>query len=140
MTDFHITGGYVEFVVEGNPIPKARPITKFRDGGRVRTFTPATTEAWEACVSFAANRAMQGRDPLHGEVAVELHFYRKDRSCCDFDNLAKAVLDAIQHTKDAPFGIVILDDVQVVEAHVFKAVDPDRPRVEVKVWQLGGES
>ena len=133
-----INGCYVEFVVEGNPIPKARPVTKFRGGGRVRTFTPATTAAWESVVAFAANRAMQGREPLRGDVAVELHFYRDSRACCDFDNLAKAVLDAIQHSADAPFGIVILDDVQVVEAHIYKAVDPARPRVEVRVWQLPG--
>jgi Holliday junction resolvase RusA-like endonuclease len=139
VADSSINGCYVAFTVDGNPIPKARPVTRWKDGQKPRTFTPRTTAAWEAIVGLRALQAMRGRDPLRGPVAVELHFYRKDRAACDFDNLAKAVIDAVQRSPDAPFGIVILDDVQVVEAHIFKDVDPDNPRVEVRVQELPGE-
>jgi len=134
--ELKISPNYLEFSVEGNPVPKARPVTRFKDGGRVRTFTPRTTEAWEAAVAFAANRAMHGSDPLHGNLAITLRFYRKDRAACDLDNLAKAVLDAVQARPDAPFGICFLDDRQIVELHLYKSTDRDRPRVEVTVQQI----
>ena len=124
----------IAFTVEGNPVPKARPVTRFRDGQPVRTFTPRRTQDYETRVAWAARRAMAGRDPFQGPVAVELRFFRKDRAVVDFDNLAKAVLDAVQESDDTPGGILFQDDNQVVEAHVYKGVDPENPRAEVRVW------
>lgn len=130
----------VEFTVQGNPIPKARPVTRFRDGEPVRTFTPRPTAGWESLVQAYAVQAMRGRPPLQGPLAVEMRFYRKDRAPCDFDNLAKAILDAVQeHLPDIPGGILFKDDRQIVEAHIFKSVDKANPRVEVRVWAIEGE-
>ena len=126
--------GAIHFEVDGNPIPKARAITRFQDGQPVRTFTPRRTYDYEQRVAWAARRAMAGRDPLAGPVAVELRFFRKDRAPCDFDNLAKGVLDAVQESEDTPGGICFQDDRQIVEAHVYKGVDPDNPRAEIRVW------
>lgn len=133
---FVIDPGMVYFIVEGNPIPKARPVTRFKDDQPVRTFTPRRTQEYEARVAWAARQAMAGREPLAGELGVVLHFYRKDRSPCDFDNLAKAVLDAVQESRDVPGGIVFQDDRQIVHAYIMKSVDPARPRAEVWVWEI----
>jgi Holliday junction resolvase RusA-like endonuclease len=120
----------VHFVVEGDPVPKGRPITRFRDGQPVRTITPRRTRQYEQRVAWAARQAMAGREPLAGPIAVSMHFYRKTARRCDFDNLAKAVTDAIQG------DIVFADDDQVVEAHIYKGLDPARPRAEVWIWTI----
>jgi Holliday junction resolvase RusA-like endonuclease len=73
---------------------------------------------------------MAGRAPLEGPVAVELRFYRRTAHRADGDNLEKSALDAMN-------GIVFLDDAQVVECHRYKALDRERPRVEVRVWERG---
>jgi Holliday junction resolvase RusA-like endonuclease len=129
----------ISFAVEGNPVPKARPVTRFQDGQPVRTFTPPRTVAWESAVAWEAHRAMDGLEPFQMEVGVEMRFYRETAHACDLDNLAKAVLDAIQERAGSPGGIVMCDDNQVVEAHIYKAVDPARPRVEVRVWDMSTE-
>jgi len=126
----------ISFTVEGDPRPKGRPVTRFKDGQPVRTFTPRTTAEWESRVAWAARLAIAGQEPLEGDVAVELHFYRATARRCDFDNLAKAVLDAVQASENSPAGILFADDDQVVEAHIYKAIDREAPRVEVRAWEV----
>lgn len=129
----------IAFVVEGNPIPKARPITRFKDDEPVRTFTPKRTADWEAQVAWAARAAMRDREPFQSPVGLEVRAYRATLRRADVDNLAKSVVDAIQASQDSPGGIVFLDDDQVVEAHIYKAIDREHPRVEVRVWEIEEE-
>lgn len=127
----------VAFTVQGNPIPKARPVTRFRDDEPVRTFTPRPTADWEYQVAWAAREAMRDRAPIEGPIGVWMYFHRQTARACDVDNLAKAVLDAIQEQlPDVPDGIVFKDDSQIVELHLFKNVNPANPRVEVRVWPI----
>lgn len=123
----------VEFTVEGNPIPKQRAVTRFKDGEPVRTFTPHSTADWESRIAWAARAAMAGRDPLQGPLALEVWAFRSTRRRADFDNLAKAVTDAVQASKDCPEGIVFADDAQIIDAYIHKRVDPAYPRIVVRV-------
>ncbi len=68
--------------------------------------------------------------PFSGEVKVKLDIYRHCKSVTskrygDIDNLAKAVLDALN-------GICWQDDSQISELHVTKNL-ADEPRIELEV-------
>ena len=118
------------FNVYGEPVPKKRP--RFTRTGR--TYTPKETMAYEAEVARMAKSAMGSSEPLETPVAVYIYvnyavpasYTKKRTEAClkrlerpkrhDLDNVAKAVLDAMN-------GIVYVDDVQVVSLHVTKRYD-----------------
>lgn len=87
--------------------PKARP--RF---GRGRVHTERATREWEQYVGWAFI-AQHGRPLLTGPVRVKLHFGGVQENQ-DLDNLAKAVLDALN-------GIAYVDDRQVHDLHITKA-------------------
>ena len=128
----------ITFTVNGNPIPKDRPRVILR-GNKAHAFTPAKTRRWEQEVAQAARLAMGDREPLAGDICVLLSFYRADARRADLDNLAKAVLDAIQAGANSPGGIVFEDDAQIVELHAYKAIDRERPRAVVWAWNKQAE-
>lgn len=107
------------FVVEGDPVPKARP--RFVRGHAMTD--PRTTRA-EQSVIMAARRAKIR--PLDGPVVVWVDFWRRTKVRCDIDNLGKLVLDALN-------GIAWADDHQVVALNLTKGFDSERPRTEVRV-------
>lgn len=106
----------ITFDVPGNPIPKAR--ARVVNG---HAFTPKSTKAWERAVQQAY------RGPVHvGPLRIGLDFRRANARICDWDNLAKAVTDALN-------GVAWIDDSQIVAAAVSKRVDPDNPGVTVEI-------
>lgn len=106
----------IAFTVPGNPIPKAR--ARVVDG---RAYTPKSTAAWEETVRLHYRGGMHA-----GPLRVTLDFRRADRRRADWDNLAKAVTDALN-------GVAWNDDSQIVEAHVRKIVDRANPGVTVGI-------
>ena len=74
-------------------------------------------------------RMRQGAPILPGPVAVTLHAFVGDARTVDADNLAKCALDGLKRE-------AFEDDRQVIELHVFKAVDRDRPRLEIEIFDL----
>lgn len=76
---------------------------------------------------------MRGYKIIDCAVEVTLVFYRKfaptSRSYGDFDNLAKAICDALN-------GIVYKDDSQIVRCKIEKRQDKENPRVEISVGIL----
>ena len=108
-------------VVYGRPIGKARPRV-LRNGN---VYTPPATQQWEDYISLLARQKTMNEIPFPDEaVSVLLTFYCT-KGAADIDNLAKAVLDALN-------GIVWTDDKQVTVLHVFK--DTAKPhRVEITV-------
>lgn len=96
------------FVVLGAPRPKGRPRTVTRDG-KTRTFTPRETKDYEALVQHHAALARLPK-PIEGPVEMELlfvtHLTKKGKCKADIDNMAKAIMDAVN-------GICYLDDRQV---------------------------
>ena len=106
--------------VNGNPIPKGRP--KFYNGHAV---TPEKTRDYEKLVRDGAAICWQG-EPTTEPVRVELLFWRGDKRRADIDNLAKAILDALN-------GVVWEDDGQIIKLVAHKNYNKDRPRVEIVV-------
>ena len=137
----------ISFIVEGTPVPKARP--RF-SGFRKVAYTPERTVAYEQHVAWKATAAMRGRKPTELPVHIDVRIFfpipksaRKAEKeaarqetlwhCkkCDSDNIFKSIADGI-------IGIVFVDDSQVCEMSCSKKYS-DNPRVEVDVWELGGE-
>lgn len=115
--------GVFTLVVPGNPIPKGRP--RVVDG---HAYTPKATRDYEALVRGAAALAWP-HDPMVGPLEVELIFYRENLRRADFDNLTKAVVDALQ-------GVVLIDDNQIVHAVIWKRADRVNPRVVIVVQEV----
>jgi Holliday junction resolvase RusA-like endonuclease len=118
----------VSFFVPGQPVPK-QSFQYTRNGGG---FTDPRARAWETVVAWYAKDAMHGEQPLAGDLRVELVFLLPDRRRRDWDNLSKAVMDAMNK-------IVFRDDSQVTEVFVQK-VYPGRQEthgVRVQAWRVG---
>jgi len=109
----------IEFIVYGNPIPKAR--ARVANG---HAFTPARTVAWEQEI-----RLRCPAKELRGELCIVLRFYRDSRKRCDIDNLCKSVFDALN-------GKAWKDDCQIIELGAFKSYDPTDPRVEIEIEEV----
>jgi len=131
------------FVVPGPPTPKGRPRFGRTKTGRVVTRTPKATRIYESIVRAHA-LATSPPNPLDGPVRVTIaavlerpkRLMRKkdpdeelahDRRP-DVDNIAKAILDALD-------GWFWRDDAQVAELHCSKvyAAKDGRPMVAVTV-------
>ena len=115
------------FVVDGNPIPKARARV-----GKGRRFTPTRTKDYEALVKAHARRAVKPGWPMDCTYEIALDFARATADRCDIDNLIKSVLDAMN-------GVVYDDDWQVSKLAVTKVVDRANPGVTVRVKAVQGE-
>lgn len=121
----------LHFYVEGNPVGKGRPRFR-RTKNFVQTYTDSKTAAWEEKVKSAAKQAMGDTPPLEGPVSVYGYFglpvpashSKKRTTAClegreapskkpDLDNMAKAVLDAMN-------GVVFKDDSQIINLHLKK--------------------
>ena len=121
----------VEFQLATQPIPKGRPRFAVSRGGRPRTYTPEETRVYEAKVYAAARAAMiRARATVTDKpVAVELVFRLTGGRRPDVDNLAKAVLDAMN-------GIVFHDDRQVGRLTVERHVRCQAGQVHARVYEL----
>lgn len=109
----------VRFVVDGQPIPKARPRVT-----RHGTYTPPKTAAWEELVGWSYKQA---RGPLfEGLVSVSMGFYRKTHVKVDADNLVKGLLDGLG-------GVAFHNDSQVRHIVAYVVYGSEEPRAEVIV-------
>lgn len=118
----------VEFRVDGQPIPKQSFRALKRGGG----YRSPRASAWQAKIALAARESMFGREPLNGALAVDITFWRCDRTRVDLDNLTKGCMDGCN-------GIVWNDDQQVVELHLRKFADKEHPGVVIEVYRAIGE-
>lgn len=117
----------VTITVQGDPRGKGRP--RFGHGA---VYTDKKTIAFERALAWAAKTEMAGKEPFSGPVSVTIGAnmpiplswsrtahqeaitgQRRPAVKPDADNIAKAVLDALN-------GIVFHDDKQVVEMMVMK--------------------
>jgi Holliday junction resolvase RusA-like endonuclease len=120
----------IQFLVDGKPIPKARA----RRGAGGRWITPKRTRAYEKKVSMLAFihlSASKNRGwPKDARYRVTLEVTFPDRRRRDLDNIAKAILDALN-------TVAWNDDDQVNELIVNRC-EPDKkcPGVVVSVEVL----
>lgn len=137
----------IQFTVLGEPVGKSRP--KFSTfNGHAIAYTPAKTVNYETLVklSYQQQCGSQKYDkdiplsafisayfPIPKSTSKKKHQQMQDGTIrhtkkCDADNLAKAVLDALN-------GIAFYDDAQVCELIVQKWYS-DNPRVEISIKEL----
>lgn len=152
----------LKFVVPGDPQGKARP--RFARASRgVRTYTPTTTQRYEALVRYCAVSARQKEKvkPISADMSLDIKAYfkvptsysKKRRHNClaglerpskkpDSDNIAKIVLDGlnpkmkvdhVQHKAVCVHEGLYRDDKQVVSLKVDKYYS-DKPRVEITAF------
>lgn len=135
----------IYFVVPGAPYGKGRPRASSR-GGFVRMYTPAPTIAYEALIAAQATHARGDWPVLDTPISLRViahhpipaSWSKKKQQLAlsgdcipgkpDLDNVAKAVLDALN-------GVIYLDDKQVVRLVAEKKYSFD-PRVEVYVHEV----
>jgi Holliday junction resolvase RusA-like endonuclease len=100
---------YIEFFVDGSPVPKQ----SFRARREGKGYIEKSVRAWQDRVRNQAYAAMGGRNPLDSWVEVELDFILPHNRRVDLDNLSKGVLDALRK-------VVYQDDTQIVHLHLHK--------------------
>lgn len=126
-------------------------------GGRpiMRHYNPEKAVSWKAAAQDHMGTAMAaagysapfvGAGPVYLEISAyftcpksdhrkrDPRGLRRHAKTKDFDNIAKAVMDAAK-------GVLWLDDRQVSDAHVNKYIAPqgEAPRVVVRLWALPEE-
>jgi Holliday junction resolvase RusA-like endonuclease len=135
----------IYFVVPGAPYGKGRPRASSR-GGFVRLYTPAATVAYEGEIARLAEIAradwpvmatpMSLRVIAHHPIPVSWSKKKQQAALAgdvipgkpDLDNVAKAVLDALN-------GVIYEDDKQVIRLVAEKKYSFE-PRVEVYVHEV----
>src|SRR3990167_4149497 len=115
----------VSFRVEGTPVPKQ----SFRFNKNGRHFQPERVKTFAKLVGQKAKEAMNGQPPFDKDVTVSYVFRCGDRRRRDLDNLTKGISDAIK-------GIVIEDDEQILEAHIYLERGRKDPETVVLVESL----
>jgi Holliday junction resolvase RusA-like endonuclease len=109
--------------VDGEPKPKGRPRMNTRTG---KAYTPKDTRQYERRVADELGIAMQGREPLTGDIEVILDFYRQNNVRADIDNMIKAVADSAN-------GIVYDDDKQIVSLQARVVYGSATPGTRVRI-------
>ena len=111
--------------IGGEPLPKERP----RATKSGRSFTPKRTKDAEKRIFAAFRAAYPDAAPLTGRLLVELRFYRRTGRGCDWDNLAKLPLDALNE-------VAYVDDEQIEKATVERFYGAgDDARTEVRIYE-----
>ena len=130
--------------IPGQPQGKARARTVLQ-GGKVHSYTPAKTAAYEALVAGTYKTSFPDAETATGAVEVAIRAIyevpkswprkRKQEALAglipvttkpDCDNILKIVADALN-------GVAWVDDSQIVFAKVRKAYGAEA-RVEVEIW------
>lgn len=118
----------INFTVEGEPIPQARP--RFSKFG---AYEPKRNTEYKKQVAQVARAAMGDKEPMSGAVSMTIKLYRKfqavSRRFGDWDNLGKAICDACNK-------ICYADDSQVTRCVVEKFTDKNFPRAEISITEF----
>jgi len=135
----------IYFVVPGQPVGKGRPRASSR-GGFVRMYTDAKTLSYEKLIAKQARYAMGHLEVLATPISMRIvalysipaSWSKRKKQLAlsgdlipgkpDLDNVAKAVLDALN-------GVVYQDDKQVIRLVIEKSYSFE-PRVEVYVHEV----
>lgn len=134
-----------EFIVYGEPVGKGRP--KFTTiSGFTKTYTPEKTVSFENLVKLSYQEAFGNEKPFDKDEQLEVRitaFFQIPKSASkkkaaqmlsgfikptkrpDLDNVAKAVLDALNK-------IAFYDDSQIIALSMSKFYS-DKPRTEISI-------
>lgn len=114
------------FWVDGTPVPKQRARTVRTKTGKVVSYTPKRTAAWERRIQFIAQAACSKArwKPVAGRYEVDVIVHRAQRRGDD-DNFLKSAKDALN-------GVVWPDDRMVMRSSV-QLIDGERPGMHIRV-------
>jgi len=124
----------LSFHIATEPIPKERARVSFGRNG-ARAYTPAKTVNFEAEVRAAflsARSAANTTEKFEGAIRIHITAIRSNHRRADWDNIAKAVTDALNK-------IAWADDNQIVDAHVIKIVNKNEVGITVEILEVNGE-
>lgn len=136
----------IRIVVPGQPVAKGRARATSING-RARLFTPAKTVAYEGLIALAGEKAMDGREPLLGPLAITVFANFQLPKKPSKARLAKAAAGQDYHTArpdgdnvlkaagDGLNGIVWRDDSQIASAQIVKLYS-ETPRLVIEVREL----
>lgn len=112
----------IAITIDAEPLPQSRP--RFGNG---KAYELPVLRNYKSTIALIAQRQLAGLKPLTGALRCGLKFYRNfnetSRRFGDFDNLAKAVVDALN-------GIAFADDSQIVNCTIEK-IRSTNPRVVI---------
>ena len=111
------------------PVPKQRPRT-YRTKGKVRTLTPVETQQFETAIRMLTISEIhrQGLDvPVFGKEPVSVTLEMQPTRG-DFDNVAKAVIDALNE-------VLWVDDRQIRHADI-TVHRKGNPRISIAVTKF----
>lgn len=114
----------IAFTVPGPPVPKQR--ARMGKGGR--WYTPKETAEYRHRIrnAMTASWFRTTAWPINAAYRVSLLVYMQDARRRDVDNIAKAVLDALN-------SITWDDDSRVQQLAIDRSIDRKQPRVEVVI-------
>lgn len=95
---------------------------------RGRRFLTRKGKDNKEAIGLEATLAWRPNKPLEGKICATARLFFKDGRMLDIENL-KALWDSLS-------GIVYLDDKQIFELHLYKAIDRENPRVEISVTEI----
>ena len=102
------------------------PTSRLRnDGRRIFKLTPETKAWFDAIAIFAQGKTIGG-----DRHRVEFCVYLGKGQRGDIDNFCKTLLDGLVRAR------VLQTDDSVVEMHVYKERDPDRPRTQILITEV----
>ncbi len=131
-----------EITIPGTPVAKGRPRI-----GKYGTYTPKKTAMFESYAGYCWAAEYGHLKPIESPLDVSIVFYmpipksitKKAKEAIeqgktkhikkpDLDNMAKAVLDALN-------GLAYKDDSQIVSLTLYKTYS-EQPRTEVKIMEV----
>ena len=120
----------LRFTIAGDVVPAQ--MGAILPNGRVARKGTERVRAYKQHVGLLAMLAVntfRWQSTREESFAVTYRLFVGNARTIDADNCAKALGDAIK-------GVVFPDDRQIVELHVFKSIDREKPRVEVTIDRL----
>lgn len=132
----------IGFTVYGTAIPQGSKTPYVRNGRAILVDSNPRLKGWRELVTWEAKAARRGAQALTGAVGVGLDFHMprpktvtRERPSVvpDVDKLVRAIFDGITDSG------LWLDDSQVVSLRTDEWY-ADKPRVEIAVWLLEGNT
>ena len=109
----------IKLTLKGNPISTQHA---YGHTGNRRYMT-AKAKALKEDYQWQVKEQYKGQI-IEDDLVANILLYFKDNRRRDWDNWHKISMDSLE-------GIVYKDDSQIQEAHIFKEIDKDNPRIEI---------